>query len=131
MPRDKMTFFLAWLMIAAAGAYVVLEEPVAERDWYGYTCAMLMMPFLFLLMGIVFAIMKIAFLIPYLFIRTLADQNAVYRWCQWNSNWYSTLKTLMSTSFSCFYIPSQMELDRAKEAKQRAKDYNDKNYNPH
>ena len=72
MPRDKMTFFLAWLMIAAAGAYVVLEEPAAERDWYGYTCAMLMMPFLFLLMGILFAIMKIAFLIPYLFIRTIS-----------------------------------------------------------
>ena len=126
MPIDKMTFFLAWLMIAAAGAYVVLEEPAAERDWYGYTCAMLMMPFLFLLMGIIFAIMKIAFLIPYLFIRTLADQNTVYRWCQWNSNWYSTLKSLMSRSFSCFYIPDQAELERAQEAKQRAEEYNNR-----
>ena len=112
-----MTFLLARLMIAAVGAYVVMEEPAAERDWYGYSCAMLLMPFIFLLMGVVLALVKVTLLIPYLFIRTLADQNAVYRWCQWNSNRYSTLKTLMSTSFSCFYIPSQMELDRAKESK--------------
>ncbi|MDO4202993.1 MAG: hypothetical protein Q4D07_00610 [Selenomonadaceae bacterium] len=117
MPRNMMMFILAWLMIAAVGAYVVFDTPAAERDWYGYSCAMLLMPFIFLLMGLVLALFKILFLIPYLFIRTLADQNAVYRWCQWNSNWYSTLKTLMSTSFSCFYIPSQEELDRAKESK--------------
>ncbi len=131
MPRDKMTFLLAWLMIAAVGAYVVMEEPAAERDWYGYSCAMLLMPFIFLLMGIVFAIVKAALLIPYLFIRTLSDHNAVYRWCQWNRNWSSTLKSLMSRDFSCFYIPSQTELDRAKETKQRAKDYNNKNNNTH
>ena len=103
-------------MIAAVGAYVVFDMPPAEH-WYSYSCAMLLMPFIFLAMGIVFAIVKTTVLLPYLFPRTLGDHNAVYQRWQWNNDWYSTLKSLMNRDFSCFYIPSQEELDRAKESK--------------
>jgi len=106
MPNSKLMFFLAWGLIIIVGAYVNFQSPPAERDWYGYGCAMLLIPFAFLFCGVVWAAMKAVLLIPYLLIRGIMDSNAPKRWysAHWNREGFKSMFIWRDTS--CFYIPN-------------------------
>jgi len=105
LPRNKTMFFSAWLLIIVVAAYVTLQSPPEERDWYGYAGAMALIPFFYVFMGVIWAGMKAIALVPYLLVRGILDAKAPSRWYHAHSNMESLKNMFVWRDFSCFYIP--------------------------
>lgn len=108
MPSSKRMFLMAYGLIIIVGGWVVLQDPAPDRDWYGFACAMLLMPLVFVFMGIIWAFTKAVALVPYLLIRTLFDRGVPYRWYKTHGNWQSLKRMFFWRDFSCFYIADKI-----------------------
>lgn len=109
MTRNMTKYLLAWIMIILVGAYVVLQEPASERDWYGYACAMMLFPLVFIFMGVICGLFKIILLIIYLGFRYIFDSEGISRWWKRYGNFQGFKDIFVLENLSYFRIPKKEE----------------------